>query len=174
LNATRRSRLTFVALLLLLIVSAAFAEAGLQLITRVSARAEDVLGPDISGLVPDAVLDFRGNPRYPEHDAAGYRNRERPVHAPIVVLGDSQAYGVSVRRDEAWPYLAQASTGRRVYSMALPGYCPTHNVLQFDEALSFHTVPVMQIEQWTDGPAVSPEEVFKRKRVKQLLGGEHS
>jgi len=32
-----------------------------------------------------------------------------------------------------------------------------------------HTVTVNQILRWCDGVAVSPDEVLKRKRVKQLL-----
>ena len=32
-----------------------------------------------------------------------------------------------------------------------------------------HTVTVAQLERWCDGVAVSPAEVLKRKKVKQLL-----
>ena len=127
---------TWVARFLLIGASLAIVEAGLQLFTLASPRAEELLGPEISGWVPDGLLGERGNPRYPEHDVAGYRNSDRPANASIVVLGDSQAYGVNVRRDEAWPHLLQSSTGRRVYNMALPGYCPVHSLWQFDEALT--------------------------------------
>jgi hypothetical protein len=33
-----------------------------------------------------------------------------------------------------------------------------------------HTVTVSQIQRWCDGVAVSPDEVLKRWRVKELLG----
>ena len=134
-NATRAGR-TWVARLLLVTASLVVVEAGLQLFCLTSARAEELLGPEISGWVPDVLLGERGNPRYPEHDVAGYRNSDRPARASVVVLGDSQAYGVSVRRDEAWPHLLESSTGARVYNMALPGYCPVHSLWQFDEALT--------------------------------------
>ena len=32
-----------------------------------------------------------------------------------------------------------------------------------------HTVTVAQLERWCDGVAISPAEVLKRKKVKQLL-----
>ncbi len=134
-NAANVGR-TWVPRFLLVGASLAIVEAGLQLCTLASPRAEEVLAPEISGWVPDGLLGERGNPRYPEHDVAGYRNSDRPARASIVVLGDSQAYGVSVRRDEAWPHLLESSTGRRVYNMALPGYCPVHSLWQFDEALT--------------------------------------
>jgi len=113
------------------------AELTLQAVALGSPKAARLLSPEITGAIPDPVLGARGNPLYPEHDATGYRNRDRPDHAAIVVLGDSHAYGVSVRRDEAWPHLLESSLGARVYSMAMPGYCPVENLLQFDEALSF-------------------------------------
>ena len=33
-----------------------------------------------------------------------------------------------------------------------------------------HTVTLSQIRRWCDGVAVSPDEVLKRKRVKELIG----
>lgn len=73
-----------------------------------------------------------GNPYHPEHDQAGYRNANRPEQADVVVLGDSQAYGSGVPRDEAWPARLGA------YNMALPGYGPGHILLQIDQALALH------------------------------------
>ena len=37
------------------------------------------------------------------------------------------------------------------------------------EPATAHTVTVAQIRRWCDGVAVSPDEVLRRKRVKQIL-----
>jgi hypothetical protein len=115
----------------------ALAEAILQVVSRVSPAAGAVLGPNVTW-VEDPVLGWRGTPRFVEHDAAGYRNVNRPQRAPIVVLGDSMTYGTGVSPAESWPRLLEAAAGQRVYNMAFPGYCPAHSLLQFEEALSLH------------------------------------
>ena len=38
------------------------------------------------------------------------------------------------------------------------------------EPATTHTVSLSQIRRWCDGVAVSPDEVLKRKRVKELIG----
>jgi hypothetical protein len=42
--------------------------------------------------------------------------------------------------------------------------------VQVREPATRHTVTVSQISHWCDGVAVSPDEVRRRKRVKELLG----
>jgi hypothetical protein len=42
--------------------------------------------------------------------------------------------------------------------------------VQVREAPTRHCVSVVQIRRWCDGVAVSPDEVLKRKKVKELLG----
>src|SRR5262245_42724140 len=74
----------------------------------------------------DEHLEFRGDPRYPDHDAQGYRNAHAVSRADIVALGDSHTYGVAVKRHEAWPAVLAARTARVVYSMAHGGYGPIH------------------------------------------------
>ena len=86
--------------------------------------------------VPDSVLGFRGNPRYPGHDARGYRNPETLSHANIVTIGDSHTYGIGVERQEAWPALLPARIGRSVYSMAHGGYGPGQYERMLPEALT--------------------------------------
>jgi len=39
------------------------------------------------------------------------------------------------------------------------------------EPATTHTVSLAQIRRWCDGVAVSPDELQKRKRVKDLIGG---
>jgi hypothetical protein len=70
------------------------------------------------------------------HDTRGYRNVQALATADVVVLGDSQSYGTSVSRDEAWPTVVTARTGLSVYNMARAGYGPGHNELQLAEALT--------------------------------------
>jgi hypothetical protein len=42
--------------------------------------------------------------------------------------------------------------------------------VQVREVATMHCLSVMQIMRWCDGVAVSPDEVLKRRRVKELLG----
>ena len=42
--------------------------------------------------------------------------------------------------------------------------------IQVREPPTTHTVTLAQVRRWCDGVAVSPDEVLKRKRVKQLIG----
>jgi hypothetical protein len=86
--------------------------------------------------VPDLVLGYRGNPRYPDHDARGYRNSETLSNADIVTIGDSHTYGIGVERQEAWPALLPARIGRSVYSMAHGGYGPSQYERMLPEALT--------------------------------------
>jgi hypothetical protein len=41
---------------------------------------------------------------------------------------------------------------------------------QSREPATTHTVSLSQIRRWCDGVAVSPDEMLKRKRVKDLIG----
>jgi hypothetical protein len=125
-----------IARVLLMVGTLGFVEIGLQLLSLFSVRVQAVVGPEVQHFRPDPVIGSRGNPRYQDHDAAGYRNRDRPDRAAVVVLGDSHSYGVAVTRDEAWPRVLEASLGQRVYNMALPGHSPAQSLLALDEALS--------------------------------------
>ena len=93
--------------------------------------------------VPDDRLLYRGNPLKPDHDAAGYRNEQRPRSADIVVLGDSQTYGPSDPHD-AWPRILSGRLHRTVYNMALPGYGPGQSLLQLADALSLRPTQLIE------------------------------
>lgn len=60
-------------------------------------------------LLSDPVTVTRGRPRFPElaglgpHDLLGFRNRQVPIYADIVVIGDSQTYGNNVPLERNWP-----------------------------------------------------------------------
>jgi hypothetical protein len=50
------------------------------------------------------------------------------------------------------------------------GVAPGANIeVQVREPATTHTVTVHQIRRWCDGVAVSPDEVLKRRKVKELL-----
>jgi len=67
---------------------------------------------------------LRGDPRYPDHDARGYRNAHAVSRADIVALGDSHTYGVAVKkRHEAWPAVLAERTGHVVYSIKSGDKC---------------------------------------------------
>lgn len=110
-------------------------ELGLRAAGRVSSRVALLLSPGIPLALPDPRLGERPNPLAPGHDAAGWRNAERPGHVRAVAIGDSQTYGQTVAREEAWPQRLEARSGVRVYNMALGGYGPVQYLLLVEEAL---------------------------------------
>jgi lysophospholipase L1-like esterase len=91
---------------------------------------------DVPENIDDAILGQRPNPCAPEHDDAGWRNAARLEQADIVCIGDSQTYGSSCRREEAWPQVLGETSGVATYSMAYGGYGPTHHLSLTPEALA--------------------------------------
>jgi len=89
-------------------------------------------------VVEDRELMYRPNPGHPEHDKNGFRNKCVPAAADIVALGDSQTYGVTVKREYAWPHQLALFTDFTVYNMAYGGYGPVHSLILFDEAAAFN------------------------------------
>jgi hypothetical protein len=162
-------------------------ETGLQLLSFASVRVQAVIGPEISYSLPDAVLGGKGNPKHPDHDVAGYRNRDRPDRAAVVVLGDSHSYGIAVTRDEAWPHVLEASLGQRVYNMAYSGYSPAQSLLQLKQALSFKPhhivvsvyfgndfVEAFNASQWNPAiSALAPPDLLRESRIKEAASPMH-
>ncbi|RQH23992.1 sulfotransferase family protein [Okeania hirsuta] len=58
----------------------------------------------------DEIWMTRGNPAFPEHDAAGFRNPDRPG-TDIFIVGDSWTYGHGVTKTESWPILLSQNFG---------------------------------------------------------------
>jgi hypothetical protein len=85
--------------------------------------------------IGDEALGLRGNPRFPDHDAAGWRNATRPDDATVVAIGDSQTYGSETSRADAWPQLAEKQSGIPFYQLAIGGYGPVSYWKLVDEAL---------------------------------------
>jgi lysophospholipase L1-like esterase len=109
-----------------------------ELLLLVSERASGRVAAVLHGAsraLPDPHLGERPNPALPDHDAAGWRNAERPHHAFAVAIGDSQTYGEEVARHEAWPQRLAALAGLSVYNLALGGYGPVEYERLLPEAL---------------------------------------
>lgn len=92
-------------------------------------RRSDYLSADF--LLNDPVTVIRGRPGFPElrsrgpHDVLGFRNREVPVYADVVVIGDSQTYGSGLVLEDNWPSLLAArlkTSQAGVYNMATGGW----------------------------------------------------
>lgn len=129
--------------LALLLVSLGIAEGLLQFLSARSRKLDQLLTPAWN-LLPyqgDSVLAWRGNPRWPDHDAWGYRNVETMDSAEMVTLGDSHTYGTGVDRSETWPSVL--GQGRRVYNMAFSGWGPMQGRLLIDSALALHPRAVL-------------------------------
>jgi hypothetical protein len=65
-----------------------------------------------------------------------------------------------------------AALGLRVFHQTgwADGVAPGAKIeVQVREPATTHTVTVQQIRRWCDGVAVSPDEVLKRRKVKELL-----
>lgn len=75
-------------------------------------------------LVEDPVLGHKVSPGTSGYDEWGFRNDAVPHSANVVVLGDSQTFGVSASRHNSWPVRLQHLTGQSLYSLALGGYGP--------------------------------------------------
>ncbi len=81
----------------------------------------DVLVPEV---LPDLKRSLRIRPYSAGHDARGCRNAFVPARADVVVVGDSQTYGVSTSAEASWPRVLGRGLGRVVYNLAVPGYNP--------------------------------------------------
>jgi hypothetical protein len=88
----------------------------------------------------DPRLGFIGRPdlRFPllmvSHDSNGWRLTPPPegtlAEPPVLVLGDSFAYGFELSDGETWPARLQALTRRRVVNAAMIGYGLDQSVLR--------------------------------------------
>ena len=70
-------------------------------------RIEDYQSPDF--ILKDPYTSVRAKPLYPEingmgpNDILGFRNRQVPNVAEVVVIGDSQTYGNNAILEQNWP-----------------------------------------------------------------------
>ncbi len=123
--------------LILLAVSLVFAVFLAEVVVRAVVRVEREVG-----VVDDSILGKKAGMRG-SWDKNGFRNREIPVRAEIVVMGDSQTQGVNASMDEAWPQVLARLSGKTVYQMAfIERGVPQHYYL-LDQALAFDPSLVM-------------------------------
>jgi lysophospholipase L1-like esterase len=87
------------------------------------------------GVINDLILAARYAPNAPGHDARGFRNPQALSKADVVVLGDSQTWGVNVQPTEAWPLQLGRLSGLSVYNMGVGSYGPAQYLKLTDQAL---------------------------------------
>lgn len=117
------------------LLAAAAGETGLRLFCLMRPCSACFPDAGVRMEISDPVLGFRGNPAFPGHDADGFRNPSTVGQADIVVLGDSQSYGVGAALSESWPQQLAGLAGCRVYSMAFGGYSPVQALQLLEKAI---------------------------------------
>jgi hypothetical protein len=84
-------------------------------------------------------IAFGGNPATTVHtNARGMRGRDAPSHADVLVVGDSQVFGLGVEDDETFPAQLAEATGQTVVNAGIPTYGPseyTQMIERFGPAL---------------------------------------
>ncbi len=93
-----------------------------ELLARVFLHSADFLsieavGDNVLGMVPSSATRAG-------YDAWGFRNRQVPLQADIVAIGDSHTYGNTARMEDSWPIVLGHLTGRTAYNMGMGGYGP--------------------------------------------------
>jgi len=101
--------------------------------------AHNALGVKIA----DPRLLFRLAPNVPGHDSRGFRNATALDQADVVVVGDSQTWGINAPRDRSWPADLGARTGLSVYSMALGGWAPPQYAVLAEDAIALRPKAVL-------------------------------
>ena len=97
-------------------------------------------------ILKDPYTAVRAKPLLPTtgamgpHDILGFRNRQIPNVADIVVLGDSQTYGNNAILSQNWPsYMTEQLVipPQNVYSMAVGGWGAVQYLEMFSNAVAF-------------------------------------
>ena len=114
-----------------LIVSLTIAEGALRLVERSQLGDRRIE----HRLVADPLLGYKLEPFTAGHDANGFRNDSVPQHVDVVVLGDSQSWGVNAERQDAWPQQLSKLSGHSVYNMSMGGFGPIQYRLLLPQAL---------------------------------------
>ncbi len=141
----------FIFVILLIVLMILISEAALRLLGIAVPEVGHIgQAVELPISVPDPALGIRPNPLYPGHDARGFRNGSVPHEAEIVAMGDSQTYGMDVRKkNEPWPQRLALLSGKRVYNMAFGSYGPVHRLILLPEALELK--PKLVIEAFYTG-----------------------
>ncbi len=126
-------------------LSVLFCELALQCTAYLSPHLRRLLVPphkrveltsdSVPHLLPDLVLQHRGNPAYPAHDRLGFPNERVPGSVDIVAVGDSQTYGPLGEPQHAWPAVLERMTDLTVYNTGIQGWGPLEYLTVLEEAL---------------------------------------
>ena len=116
----------------------------------------------------DPVLGARPNPKYADHDADGWRNAARLAKADVVVLGDSQTYGLAADREHAWPQQMSRVLQRPVYQIAFGGYNPTTFLRLMPDVLSREPKAIVLGIYFGANFAQAYEDVYNRAQDPEL------
>ncbi len=88
-------------------------------------------------------FQYRVAANAPGYDARGWRNVQALDRAEIVVLGDSQTWGINALIHETWTAQLGTLSGQAVYNMALPGYGMAEYALLLDDALTLQPESIL-------------------------------
>ena len=86
-------------------------------------------------LINDPILGLKLPPHTLGHDANGFRNDSVSQQADVVVLGDSQTWGVNAERKDAWPQQLSKLSGLSAYNMGMGGFGPVQYKAVLPQAL---------------------------------------
>lgn len=148
-------------------------EVALQVLSLVFPRVGLILSP-MSAVLKDGRLGRRPGPRHPDHDRKGFRNAGVLDEVSVVAIGDSQTYGYTVPRDEAWPQRVESLSKIKTYNMAFGQYGPAHSLLLLDEAMGLK--PKLIIEAFYTGNDLydSYSLIYDRNQLSYLKSHDES
>jgi hypothetical protein len=92
-----------------------------------------------------------------------------PRSCTVSFTGPSGRHSVDVTAESLYEAAALGLSMLRKEDWSEPIAPGTQLEVKVCEPATTHTVSVQQIQRWCDGVAVSPDEILKRERVKQLL-----
>jgi lysophospholipase L1-like esterase len=107
-------------------------------------RRDDLSSKDF--IIKDPLTRVRARPFYPNttamgpNDMLGFRNREIPNVADVVVIGDSQTYGNNASIENNWPGHMKTALSRNsasVYNMSVGGWGSVQYLDMFANATVF-------------------------------------
>jgi hypothetical protein len=110
----------------------------------------------------------RARPGLGPTDVLGFRNASVPNAPDVVVIGDSQTYGVGVEMAAAWPQQLGAAGAATVYNMSSPGWGPTQYVEIARLARRFRPKVVLVAYYTGNDPADAFLQAYNNPRFARL------
>jgi hypothetical protein len=116
-------------------------------------------------VLPDAEWIWIGNPKHPEHDRYGMRNKNVPQSIDILVLGNSQSYCKLIKREESWPSILDTYRSGGVYNCSVNGWTILQMYAAFEKFKHMDPKHVLL----TVYPGFEIYEVFRAVRESLLI-----